>query len=295
MGIRVANFQCRSGNTAARVGIGLRFPHVDEVLTRRPDVACFEVHAENFMFDERAAARLEGVRENHPLLLHGVALSLGSIGKLDVDHLSRLKLLIDRFAPEMFSEHLAWSASDGVFFPDLLPLPYTQEALDIMVEHVDQTQLALGRTILIENPSSYLAFTHSIYDEASFLAELVGRTGCHILCDVNNIYVTSRNLGWDARQYLDALPAAAVGQFHLAGHTAKAIGNREILIDDHASRVSAPVWALYREAVARFGPAPTVIEWDADLPEFDVLLEEAATAREAASAAVTGADHADPV
>jgi uncharacterized protein (UPF0276 family) len=259
-------------------GVGLRSPHVAEVLIRRPDVACFEVHAENFMFDGAALACLEKVRNNYPLSLHGVALSLGSAGALNAGHLSRLKSLVERLDPCLFSEHLAWSAAEGVCIPDLLPLPYTEEALTVVAEHIDQTQEVLDRVILVENPSSYLGFKHSIIDEATFLAELVRRTGCRLLCDVNNVYVTSRNLDWDAGDYLNNLPADAVVQFHLAGHTAKAIDNREVLIDDHASRVSASVWALYREAVARFGTALTIVEWDSNLPELGVLLEEAAIA-----------------
>ena len=280
MADRTANTGHRGPNVASRCfGVGLRSPHVNEVLTRRPDVACFEVHAENFMFDALALAGLEKVRENYALSLHGVALSLGSAGKLNAAHLSRLKVLIERLDPCLFSEHLAWSASEGICIPDLLPLPYTEEALDVVTEHIDQAQELLGRPILVENPSSYLDFKHSIMDEPTFLAELVRRTGCRLLCDVNNIYVSSRNLGWDWIAYLDRLPADAIGQFHLAGHTAKAIDKREILIDDHASRVPEPVWALYREAVARFGLAPTIVEWDSNLPELCVLLEEASIAQ----------------
>jgi len=261
------------------VGVGLRSPHVEEVLTRRPDISWFEVHPENYMHNGAALARLEKVRQIYPLSLHGVALSLGSVGPLNAEHLARLKALVDRLDPFLVSEHLSWSASDGAHLPDLLPLPYTDETLDVMAEHVDQTQEVLRRPILLENPSGYLRFRRSTMHEASFLSELVKRTGCRLLCDVNNIFVTCHNLGLNAGDYLNTLPAAAVAEIHLAGHSANAIGTQMVLIDDHASRVSAPVWAFYRDAIARFGTVPALIEWDNDLPPLDTLLDEAATAQ----------------
>jgi uncharacterized protein len=264
---------------SAGFGVGLRFPHIEEVLASRPDVAFFEVHPENFMRNEAALLRLEKVREHYPLSLHGVALSLGTAGELDVDHLSRLKALVKRLEPSFFSEHLAWSASGGTCVPDLLPLPYTEEALDIMVRHVEQTQEALARSILIENPASYLSFTHSVMGEAAFISELVKRTGCQLLFDVNNVYVSSRNLRWDAQAYLRDLPVQAIAEFHLAGHTIKAVGGHDLAIDDHGSCVASPVWDLFHDAVVRCGTALTVVEWDSNLPSLDVLLKEAMKAQ----------------
>jgi uncharacterized protein (UPF0276 family) len=268
--------------TPVSPGIGLRAPHIEEVLTCRPDVAWFEVHAENYMYDPTALNALERVRSNYPLSLHGVALSLGSAGPLDGRHLDRLRCLVDRLDPFLVSEHMAWSVNDGAHFNDLLPLPCTDEALDIMSSHVVEVQSVLGRQILVENPSGYLRFRHSTMSEAAFLGELVRRTGCGLLCDVNNIYVSAQNIQTDPIEYLDLLPAAAVGEIHLAGHVVNIVGNRTVLIDDHASRVSDGVWALYREALARFGCRPTLIEWDADLPPLDTLLSEAAKASDVA-------------
>jgi uncharacterized protein (UPF0276 family) len=261
------------------VGIGLRQAHVAEVLARRPRHVWFEVHAENYMYDPRAAAALDRIRESSELALHGVALSLGSAEGLDADHLGRLKRLVDRWDPFLVSEHLAWSAVDGTYLNDLLPLPYTQESLDVLVSNVDRTQHELGRRILVENPSGYLRFRHSTLEEAAFLTDLARRTGCGVLCDINNIHVTAHNLQGCADEYLRALPAAALGEFHLAGHSVIHEGSQTLLIDDHGSAVSESVWELYRTALGRFGAHPTLIEWDNDLPSLDTLLEEAAKAR----------------
>lgn len=289
MKVRTAAGPCADHQPAPFVGVGLRSPHIDEILARRPDVAWFEVHPENFMHTPAALASLERVRANYPLSLHGVALSLGSAEPLDLEHLARLTALADRLDPFLVSEHMAWSVNNGAHLNDLLPLPCTEEALDVMAAHVDQVQDALGRSILVENPSGYLRFRHSTMGEATFLAELVRRTGCGLLCDVNNIHVSSHNIGVDPVEYLDTLPAAAVGEIHLAGHAANLVGNRTILIDDHASCVTDQVWALYGQALNRFGHQPTLIEWDADLPTLDVLLGEAAKAR--ALATTVGGDH----
>jgi uncharacterized protein len=255
---------------------------MEEVLIRRPNVAWFEVHAENYMHDPMALDALERVRSHYPLSLHGVALSLGSAAPLDRRHLDRLKYLVDRLDPFLVSEHMAWSVNEGAHFNDLLPLPCTEEALEIMSSHVAEVQDTLGRRILVENPSEYLRFRHSTMGEAVFLRELVLRTGCGLLCDVNNIYVSAQNIQTDPIGYLDLLPAAAVGEIHLAGHAVNIVGNRTVLIDDHASRVCDSVWALYRQALIRFGLQPTLIEWDADLPPLDVLLAEAAKAGDVA-------------
>jgi uncharacterized protein (UPF0276 family) len=273
-------------------GIGLRAQHTEEVLTRRPDVAWFEVHAENYMHDPAALTSLTRLREQYPLSLHGVAMSLGSAGPLDCQHLARLKCLVDRLDPFLVSEHMAWSANDGAHLNDLLPLPWTEEALDVMTAHVDEVQDVLGRTILVENPSGYLRFRHSTMSEASFLAELVGRTGCGLLCDVSNIYISAHNIETNPIEYLDQLPAASVGEIHLAGHSTNIVEGRKVLIDDHASRVPGGVWELYREALLRFVSPPTLIEWDANLPTLDTLLAEAAKARFVAGM-ISGRCHAD--
>jgi uncharacterized protein len=282
MDVRPAGSIPSSCHTPALPGVGLRAPHLEEVLACRPDVAWFEVHPENYMYDPVALAALERVRSHYPLSLHGVALSLGSAGPLDRQHLDRLKTLVNRLDPFMVSEHMAWSVNDGAHFNDLLPLPCTEEALETMSSHVAEIQDVLGRTILVENPSGYLRFRHSTMGEATFLAELVRRTGCGLLCDVNNIYVSAQNIRTDPIEYLDLLPAAAIGEIHLAGHAVNIVGNRTVLIDDHASRVSDGVWALYREALTRFGYRSTLIEWDADLPPLDTLLSEAARAGDVA-------------
>jgi uncharacterized protein len=261
------------------LGIGLRQPHIAEVLARRSSDVWFEVHAENFMYDTHAALGLERIRHHAALSLHGVALSLGSAGPLDSEHLRRLKRLVDRFDPFLISEHLAWSAIDGAYLNDLLPLPYTEESLDLMVSHVDQAQGMLGRRILIENPSGYLSFRHSTIDEPVFLAELSDRTGCGLLCDLNNIYVSAGNLKFNAEHYLASLPPSSVAEIHLAGHSTMQTPSGPVLIDDHGSEVSLAVWALYCKALTRFGPLPTLIEWDNNLPSLYVLLREAGKGR----------------
>jgi uncharacterized protein (UPF0276 family) len=264
-----------SQSMPAKAGIGLRAPHMAEIMARRPDVGWLEVHAENYMGHGPAFRALELLRPDYPLSLHGVGLSLGSADGIDDAHLARLKLLADCLEPFLISEHLSWSDIDGIHLNDLMPLPYTEETLDLVVEHVDSVQGRLGRPILIENPSAYLRFRHSPIPEAEFLAALAARTGCGLLCDINNIYVSGRNLGFDAIEYLAALPAAAIGEFHLAGHHANQVGDGVILIDDHGSTVAEAVWALHGEALRRFGRRPTLIEWDSHLPALDRLIGEA--------------------
>jgi uncharacterized protein (UPF0276 family) len=262
----------------ARTGIGLRAPHVAAVLADRPAVPWFEVHAENYMGGGPALRALERIRRDYPIALHGVGLSLGRADELDTRHLERLRGLADRLDPALVSEHLAWSAGNGAYLNHLLPLPYTEESLDVVARHVAQAQEALGRRVLVENPSIYLRFAHSPIAEPEFLGELVRRTGCGLLCDVNNAHVTCANTGGDAAAYLDAIPAGAVGEIHLAGHARNDADGVTVLIDDHGSRVAPAVWRLYARAVARFGPVPTLVEWDTDIPELPVLLEEAAAA-----------------
>jgi hypothetical protein len=265
-----------TGPIPARAGIGLRFAHHREVLEGRPAVPWFEVHSENYMGGGPTPAILDQVRLDYPISLHGVGLSLGSAEALSATHLARIRALIDRFDPGLVSEHLSWSVVDQTYLADLLPLPLTEEALDVVCANVERAQAALGRRLLIENPSSYLRYRHSTIPEWEFIAAVARRTGCGILCDVNNIHVSACNHGWSASDYLAALPPSAIGEIHLAGHSVRDLGGGRVLrIDDHGSRVPPPVWALYREAVDRFGRVPTLIEWDTDIPALDVLLEEA--------------------
>jgi uncharacterized protein (UPF0276 family) len=249
------------------------------VIETKPDVAWLEVHTENYMGGGRPVATLDKIRTAYPISLHGVGLSLGSAGELDAAHLERIAEVARRIEPALVSEHLSWSAVDGRYLADLLPLPMTEEALAVVCRHVDAVQGHLGRRILVENPSSYLRWRHSTIPECEFLATVAARTGCGILCDVNNIYVSAANHGWDAAAYLAALPPAAVGEIHLAGHSVRELPNGRVLrIDDHGSRVIPEVWTLYAQALARFGPVPTLIEWDTDIPPLDVLLDEAGRA-----------------
>jgi uncharacterized protein len=278
----------------AKAGIGLRFRHHQAVLDERPDVAWMEAHTENYMGGGTPLRCLDAVRRDVPISLHGVGLSLGSADGLDPAHLERVRQVAERIEPGLMSEHLAWSVVGGTYLADLLPLPMTEEALAIVCRHVDQTQAYLKRRILVENPSTYLAFRHSTIPEWEFIAAVAERTGCGILCDVNNIYVSARNHGWDASAYLAALPAAVIGEIHLAGHTVRPLADGSILrIDDHGSRVIEDVWALYQEALARFGPLPTLIEWDNNVPPLDVLLQEARRADALITRVENEAAHAD--
>ena len=240
-----------------------------------------------------ALRALQDLRRDYPISVHGVGLSLGSADGLDPAHLERLASLVERVEPALVSEHLSWSVAGGVYLNHLLPLPYTEETLALVSEHVRRAQDRLGRRLLVENPSSYLRFRESPIPEAEFLNALAARTGCGLLCDVNNVYVTCRNLGEDPAAYLDAVDRAAVGEIHLAGHAVNDADGHAILIDDHGSRVTPAVWQLYARALARFGPVPTLVEWDTDLPELGVLVAEAATAAAMLDAAAHGEDHAD--
>lgn len=276
---RATAVEVERGSIPAEAGIGLRFQHHRAVVETRPRVAWFEVHAENYMGGGTPLRFLDAVRRDYPISLHGVGLSLGSAEELDQGHLERLCRVVERAEPGLVSEHLSWSVVAGNYLADLLPLPLTEEALVVVCRHVDEAQSRLDRRILVENPSSYLRYKHSIIPEWEFLAEVARRSGCGILCDVNNIYVSACNHGWDARAYLRSLPADAIGEIHLAGHSLRRLdGGRELRIDDHGSRVIPEVWSLYREALALFGPAPTLIEWDTNIPTLDVLLDEAARA-----------------
>lgn len=264
----------------SRAGIGLRAPHYRALLDTLPDIGWLEVHSENYFGDGGQPLHyLEQARSHYPLSLHGVGLSLGTT-QLDRRHLQRLAGLVRRFEPDLVSEHLAWGAIPGRHLNDLLPLPYTEEALAFVAAHVAAVQNALGRQILVENISSYLRFRHSTIREAEFIAALVVDTGCGVLLDVNNIYVSAMNHGFEPNAYLDgflkAIPATAVGEMHLAGF--EHAGG--LFIDTHGTRVAPPVWALYRRALERFGRVPTLIEWDTELPDLAVLLAEAAQAEQ---------------
>ena len=262
-----------------RAGIGLRHPHHRAALETPPAVGWFEVHSENFMRGGPALAVLETLRRDYPIGLHGVGLSLGSAEAIDEAHLARLVALVDRIEPGVVSEHVSWSVADGVYLNDLLPLPYTEEALGHLVENIDRMQTALGRTILIENPSTYFQFVHSEMDEAVFIAEALIRSGCGLLLDLNNVYVSARNHGFDADGYTAALPADRIAEIHLAGHSLKSIDGCELRIDDHGSEVCDAVWALFRSAIERHGPIPTLIEWDSEIPPLERLVAEAAKAQ----------------
>jgi uncharacterized protein len=278
--VRAAGVRAASA-IPAQAGIGLRFAHHRDVVESRPPIAWFEVHSENYMGGGPTPAILEQIRRHYPISLHGVGLSLGSAEPLSEDHLARVRALIDRFEPGLVSEHLAWSSVDGIYLADLLPLPMTEEALGVVCRNLDHAQDVLRRPLLLENPSSYLRYRHSTIPEWEFLAAVARQTGCGLLCDVNNIYVSSFNHGWSASDYLAALPPQAIGEIHLAGHTLRELqGGRLVRIDDHGSRVAAPVWALFAEAVARFGRVPALIEWDSHLPSLDVLMTEARSAQD---------------
>jgi uncharacterized protein (UPF0276 family) len=261
----------------ARAGVGLRTPHYREVIDTPPDIAWFEVHSENFFADGgKPHEILEQVRTQYPISLHGVGLSLGSTDPLNLWHLNKLKGLIDRYEPGLVSEHLCWCSVDNRYVNDLLPLPYTQEALRHIVQRIEQVQEYLGRQILIENLSSYLQFTDSSIPEWEFVSAVAKQSGCGILLDVNNIYVNARNHGFDPITYLETIPVAAVKEMHLAGHSDEG----DCLIDTHSKPVTEAVWQLYARAVEQFGRVPTLIEWDMDIPPLQILLDEATHAQQ---------------
>jgi hypothetical protein len=266
----------------ARAGIGLRAAHYRELLEHRPDIGWVEVHSENYFGGGQPLWFLERVRREYPVSLHGIGLSLGSADALNVDHLRSLKTLIERCEPCLVSEHLSWSTAAGRCLNDLLPLPYTEEALQVFCDHVSEAQDFLGRQMLIENPSSYVAWRDSTIPEAEFLCAVAEQTGCGILLDVNNVYVSATNHGFDALAYLATIPVARVAEVHLAGFDR----GEHCLIDTHGTPVAEPVWALYAEAIRRCGPVPTLIEWDTDLPSLEILLAEAGKADIVSGAAV---------
>lgn len=258
------------------VGVGLRSPHIAQVLEQQPDIGWLEVHSENyFLTTSPARQQLRQIADHYPISCHGIGLSLGSADPLDRQHLVQLKQLVDEINPIAVSDHLSWSSVNGQFFNDLLPLPYTEEALIHFCQKVEQVQDFLGRQMLIENPSSYLSFANSEIPEWEFLHQVQQRTGCGLLLDLNNIYVSAFNHRFDCDQYIAALDASAVKEIHLAGFTVKQFDDGEIWIDTHSKPVSEPVWQLYRRWVQQHGLTPTLIEWDLDIPALSVLLAEA--------------------
>ncbi|MBK5935126.1 hypothetical protein C8N32_101103 [Rhodovulum imhoffii] len=264
----------------ARAGVGFKPQHFNSLMETPGPVGWLEIHAENYMGDGgRPLAQLRALAERFPISVHGVGLSIGGDGPLDKDHLARLAHLVDWLRPAGFSEHLAWSTHDSHFLNDLLPLPYTHATLARVASHIDEVQETLGRTMLLENPSTYLRFAESEMPETEFLAEISRRTGCGLLLDVNNVFVSATNQQIDPRTYIDTFPVDVVGEIHLGGHDADQDEHgAPVLIDSHGTPVADPVWALYTHALTRTGPCPTLIEWDTDIPDWPVLSAEAARA-----------------
>ncbi len=260
----------------APIGVGLKSQHFANVLQEKPDLAFFEVHAENFMSAGGAHHRyLEEITQQYPLSVHGVGMSLGSADGLDKKHLQHFKGVVDRYKPVLISEHLSWAVEGGYYLNDLLPLPLNQESLAVVADNVKCMQDFVGRQLLVENPSAYMALTDTDIPEPEFLAQLASISGCGLLLDVNNVFVSGSNMGWDAGGYLEKIPAEAVGEIHLAGHAVKDIEGEKLLIDDHGSVVSDQVWALYEKMISLAGTVPTLIEWDTNIPDFQVLMCEA--------------------
>lgn len=263
----------------AAPGLGFKAEHFAAIRDTRPRLGFFEVHAENYMGAGGPPHRqLTALRQDYALSLHGVGLSIGGPDRPDAAHLKRLRDLITRYQPASFSEHLAWSSHGSDYLNDLLPLPYTPETLQLVCDHVDEVQATLGCRLLLENPSTYVLFAQSTLAETEFLAEIARRTGCGLLLDVNNVFVSCTNHRTDPQDWLAAIPLEAVGEVHLGGHATEALPSGPLLIDDHGSPVADPVWALYSQTIARAGALPTLIEWDNDIPDFPILLAEAARA-----------------
>lgn len=274
-------------------GLGFKPEHFRDIMARLGAVGFFEIHAENYMGDGGSAhAMLSALRTDHALSLHGVGLSIGGAGGLDMDHLARLRKLIKRYQPESFSEHLAWSSHGAAWLNDLLPLPYTQETLETICTHVDQVHEVLGCRMLLENPATYVTFENSTWSETDFLTEITRRTGCGLLLDINNVFVSATNHRFDPRSYLAAFPLAAVGEIHLAGHDTEELPSGPLLIDSHGAPVAEPVWTLYAEVLEQTGPLPTLIEWDTDVPDFATLLSESTRAEVLLMQAKSSQSHA---
>jgi uncharacterized protein (UPF0276 family) len=260
-----------------RAGVGLRLPHLEEVVARRPSAGWLEIHPENFVANPHATELLLDLVRDYSISVHTVGVSVGSAHGIDRAHLLRVRRLIDIINPVLVSGHVAWSTHPGEYLNDLLPLPYDDETLGVLVRHVDEVQDALGRPFLVENPSSYVGFGRSTMNEAQFLNELVRRTGCRLLCDVSNVHLSAHNMGYDARAYLDGLPADAVAELHLGGFSMEDDGcpGSTVIVDTHGSAIDEAALELYGYAISRFGWKPTLIEWDNDIPTFDALLGQA--------------------
>jgi uncharacterized protein len=263
-----------------RAGAGLKTGHIDAILSDDYRIGFLEVHAENYMGDGGPAHRaLSAVRAEFPLSVHGVGLSIGSRTGLDPAHLDRLARVVERYQPGMVSEHLAWSSHEAGYYNDLLPLPYNQATLDLVAGHISQVQDRLKRPILLENPSTYVAFDQSTMSETDFIREVARKSGCGLLLDINNVFVSATNHGWKPIQYLRDFPLELVGEIHLAGHAEDTDDEGDLLlIDTHDRPVADPVWKLYEIVISQAGPLPTLIEWDNDVPEWPVLRREAMTA-----------------
>lgn len=259
----------------ANIGVGLRHPHYDYFLETPRDVAFLEVHPENYFCGGKNLAILDDIAQNYTLSLHAVGLSLGSANGVDDTHIEQFKQLIQRYNPLFISDHVSWSASGNAHLNDLLPLPYTDESLAVICENISRVQDAFGRKMLIENPSSYCSFTHSTMSEVDFLNDIVTRTGCGLLLDINNIYVQAHNHGKDALSYLNQVNQNAVEEIHLAGHITETLEDTTLLIDTHSQPVCDDVWALYSHAITCFPDAHTLIEWDKDIPDAPILMGEA--------------------
>jgi uncharacterized protein len=276
-----------ASNLPRRAGVGFKPQHFRDIIAAPQPIGFFEVHAENYMgAGGPPHAQLGALRQRYALSIHGVGLSIGSMQPLDRDHLVRLKVLCDRYQPESFSEHLAWSSHDGVYFNDLLPLPYTANTLARVVEHIDEVQTALRRMMLLENPSTYVRLVESTMAEVEFLAEVSRRTGCGLLLDVNNVFVSAKNNDTEPLSYLDSFPLDRVKEIHLSGHHEEVDDTgMPLLIDAHGTPVADAVWTLYAHVVTRAGPRPTLIEWDNDVPDWPTLRDQALKAETMLTAA----------
>ena len=264
-------------NSNQLIGIGARPLHYNEIITKQPSIGWLEIHSENYFSQGgKSLAVLWALIRSYPISLHGVGLSLGSAEGVSIKHLERLSNLINRIDPKLVSEHLSWGYVDGLYIPDLLPIPYTEESFNIFKHNILITQDFLKHKILIENPSSYIEYKSSNQDESKFLVDLCRATGAEILLDVNNIFVSCWNHGWNAKKYIDSIPVDLVKEIHIAGHSIKELpDNQTLRVDTHNNYVCNEVWDLYGYAIARFGPTPTLLEWDSDIPTLDVLIEEA--------------------
>ena len=285
----------RQNQIPPRAGVGLKAEHYETILRSGPDIGWFEIHAENYMGEGGPPHHfLEAIRERYPISLHGVGLSIGSDGPLDKEHLQRLKTLNERYAPGLFSEHLAWSTHEGAYFNDLLPVPYTEETAIRVSEHVDQVQDALGRRMLLENPSTYVTFADSTMSEVRFLELVTEKSGCGLLLDVNNVFVSATNQGYSPEGYIDEFPLDLVGEIHLGGHAEDSDDQGDLLlIDAHDRPVIDPVWALYARVIEKCGRLPTLVEWDTDVPEWPILFAEAERAERILDQSVPELDYAE--